>query len=166
MKCQHCQADCQDDFCSPRCRVLYRKAHAGFSIEAISTQAEIQRKALSKEIERNKVVPAKPNDSITGNALIDHRIREAIASTKFGVEKIDENELRVRLFGSKDPLFCSTGIKGYNEFQLENERPWHCTTVVRLAELLTRWGHDAVKWIKGEAKGVGYVPSLVSVEIP
>ena len=169
--CKHCQSDFKpatptQEFCCAKCRVYNARA------KSPSTELAPAGRATLKEVaEQLKVEPALApslKSSISGDAGIDAEIQKAIARTQFGKDAISVEEVRGRLFGFRDikPIKHS-GIKGYNEFHLSVNQPWHCTTIVRLAELLTMWGHDAMKWLKGEARGVGYVPKRAAhVELP
>lgn len=97
---------------------------------------------------------------------IDWAEVQSIISKTTKREPIDEHEVRCRLFGN--PASKShKGIKGYNAFQLSIGQPWHCVGILRLAELLTLWGQPAMKWLKGEAKGVAHIPARpVDVALP
>lgn len=75
---------------------------------------------------------------------------------------LSHEEIRSRLFGN--PGFPNhTGIRGYNKFQLSVGQPHHCVGTLRLAELLTMWGVDAMQWLRGEARGVAHDPEPVTL---
>ena len=146
MKCKNCGEDSDNAmFCCGSCRVAHSQKTPSTEPAPLSPMKE----------------PAKPEatrdrSSITGDADSDAKIRNAIASTQLGRERIPLDEIRPRL----------SRIKSYNGYQLSIGQRHHCTTVWRLAEVLTLWGVDAIAWLKSEAKGVGFVPSYEKLELP
>ena len=72
------------------------------------------------------------------------------------LEKMSEAELQNRLYGGvRIGHSASSGIRGYNQYHIRHNQPFHCVTVKRLKDTLLAWGVEGNRAEK-LAREVGY----------
>ena len=72
------------------------------------------------------------------------------------LEKMGEAELQNRLYGGvRIGHSASSGIRGYNQYHLRHNQPFHCVSVKRLRAMLLAWGVEENRAEK-VSKEVGY----------